>query len=178
MIHEELDRIPERYRAVLVLCCLEGLTQHQAAQQLGWPLGTVQSRLARGRERLRARLARRGLAPSAAVLVLPVSSEVAQAALPAALANSTVRLALTIGAARALAIGVVPVAVMRLAKGAVRTMFVNKVVDDGRGRTAGGRDDRNRRGCLRLSGRQARSGCRDEPKCVTKRERTGGREFP
>ena len=77
LIHEELDRIPERYRAVLVLCCLEGLTQHQAAQQLGWPLGTVQSRLARGRERLRARLARRGLAPSTAVLVLPVSSEVA-----------------------------------------------------------------------------------------------------
>ena len=114
VIHEELDRIPERYRAVLVLCCLEGLTQHQAAQQLGWPLGTVQSRLARGRERLRARLARRGLAPSAGVLVLPLSSEAAQVALPATLANSTVRLALTIGAARALAIGAVPVAVMSL----------------------------------------------------------------
>ena len=131
MIHEELDRIPERYRAVLVLCCLEGLTQHQAAQQLGWPLGTVQSRLARGRERLRARLARRGLAPSAAVLALPLSSEAAQVALPATLANSTVRLALTIGAARALAIGVVPVAVMSLAKGVVRTMFVNKVLTTG-----------------------------------------------
>ncbi|MFI5457513.1 MAG: sigma-70 family RNA polymerase sigma factor [Isosphaerales bacterium] len=131
VIHEELDRIPERYRAVLVLCCLEGLTQHQAAQQLGWPLGTVQSRLARGRKRLRARLARRGLAPSAAVLVLPLSSEAAQAALPAALANSTVRLALTIGAARALAIGMVPVAVMNLAKGAIRTMFVNKVLTTG-----------------------------------------------
>ncbi len=131
VIHEELDRIPERYRTVLVLCCLEGLTQHQAAQQLGWPLGTVQSRLARGRERLRARLARRGLAPSAAVLMLPLSSEAAQVALPAALANSTVRLALTIGAARALAIGVVPVAVMNLAKGAVRTMFVNKVLTTG-----------------------------------------------
>ena len=131
VIHEELDRIPERYRTVLVLCCLEGLTQHQAAQQLGWPLGTVQSRLARGRERLRARLARRGLTPSSAVLMLPLSSEAAQVALPAALANSTVRLALTIGAARALAIGVVPVAVMSLAKRAVRTMFVNKVLTTG-----------------------------------------------
>ena len=131
VIHEELDRIPERYRAVLVLCCLEGLTQHQAAQQLGWPLGTVQSRLARGRERLRARLARRGLTPSSAVLMLPLSSEAARVALPAALANSTVRLALTIGAARALAIGMVPVAVMNLAKGAIRTMFVNKVLTTG-----------------------------------------------
>ena len=68
VIHEELDRIPERYRAVLVLCYLEGLSQHQAARQLGWPLGTVQSRLARGRERLRARLARRGLGPATAVI--------------------------------------------------------------------------------------------------------------
>jgi RNA polymerase sigma factor (sigma-70 family) len=131
VIHEELDRIPERYRAVLVLCCLEGLTQHQAAQQLGWPLGTVQSRLARGRERLRARLARRGLAPSPAVLVLPLSLEAARDALPAALANCTVRLALTIGAARALAVGVVPVAVRNLAKGAIKTMFVNKVLTTG-----------------------------------------------
>ena len=56
---------PGRYRAAVVLCCLEGLTQQQAAQHLGWPLGTVQSRLARGRERLRVRLMRRGLAPSA-----------------------------------------------------------------------------------------------------------------
>jgi RNA polymerase sigma factor (sigma-70 family) len=131
VIHEELDRIPERYRAVLVLCCLEELTQHQAAQQLGWPLGTVQSRLARGRERLRARLARRGLNPSATALGLPLSSEAARVALPAALANSTVRLALTIGAARALAIGVVPVAVRNLAKGAIKTMFVNKVLTTG-----------------------------------------------
>jgi RNA polymerase sigma factor (sigma-70 family) len=131
VIHEELDRIPERYRAVLVLCCLEGLTQHQAAQQLGWPLGTVQSRLARGRERLRVRLTRRGVTPATAVSVLPLSSEAAQAAMSAALANSTVRLALTIGAARALAIGTVPAAVMKLAKGAIRTMIVNKVLTTG-----------------------------------------------
>ena len=128
VIHEELERIPERFRTVLVLCYLEGLTQHQVAQQLGWPLGTVQSRLARGRERLRARLERRGLDPSAAVSVLPLSREAAQVALPATLTNSTVRLAVTIGAARALAIGVVPVAVMSLAKEVVRTMFVKKVL--------------------------------------------------
>src|SRR5262245_56516935 len=96
-----------------------GASQHQAAQQLGWPLGTVQSRLARGRERLRARLARRGLAPSDPVLILPLSSEAARLALPATLANATVRLGITIGAARALAIGMVPGTVMNLAKGAI-----------------------------------------------------------
>ena len=46
VVRDELNRIPERFRAVLVLCCLEGLTQHEAAQQLGWPLEPVQSRLA------------------------------------------------------------------------------------------------------------------------------------
>ncbi len=48
----------------MVLCDLEGLTQEQAARQLGWPDGTVRSRLARGRERLRERLTRRGMAPA------------------------------------------------------------------------------------------------------------------
>jgi RNA polymerase sigma factor (sigma-70 family) len=131
VINEELDRIPERYRAVLVLCCLKGLTQHQAAQQLGWPVGTVQSRLARGRQRLRARLARRGLDPSAAVMLLPLSSGATRVALPPALAYSTVRIALSIGAARALEIGVVPIAVMRLAKGVVGAMLLNKVLTMG-----------------------------------------------
>ena len=49
--------------AAVILCLLEGLTPEQAAEHLGWPVGTVHSRLARGRERLRGRLSRRGLAP-------------------------------------------------------------------------------------------------------------------
>ncbi len=64
VLHEELDRLPERFRSAVVLCCLEGLTLEQASRNLGWPLGTLQSRLARGRQRLRERLTRRGLAPS------------------------------------------------------------------------------------------------------------------
>ena len=64
ILHEELVRLPEKYRTAVVLCDLEGLTQEQAARQLGWPDGTVRSRLARGRERLRERLTRRGMAPA------------------------------------------------------------------------------------------------------------------
>lgn len=122
-IHAELDRIPERYRVVLILCGLEGLTQHQAAERLGWPIGTVQSRLARGRERLRTRLARRGLTPTV-VLASAIPSE---AAVPAALANSTIRLAATIAGARALVVGTVPAAVWNLVKNGGRTMLMNKV---------------------------------------------------
>ena len=65
ILHEELGRLPEKYRTAVVLCDLEGLTQEQAARHLGWPDGTVRSRLARGREQLRDRLTRRGLAPAA-----------------------------------------------------------------------------------------------------------------
>ena len=64
MLDEELSQLPERLRAALVLCDMEDLTHEQAAAQLGWPVGTVKSRLARGRQRLRSRLVTAGLAPS------------------------------------------------------------------------------------------------------------------
>jgi RNA polymerase sigma factor (sigma-70 family) len=62
-LHEEIERLPERLKAPVVLCYLEGLTHDQAADHLGCPVGTVRSRLARGRDRLRRGLTRRGLAP-------------------------------------------------------------------------------------------------------------------
>ena len=65
VIDEEIARLPGRYRSAVVLCYLEGLTQEQAARRLRCPVGTVESRLHRARERLRPRLSRRGLAPTA-----------------------------------------------------------------------------------------------------------------
>ena len=62
-IDEEIARLPGRYRSAVVLCYLEGLTPEQAARRLRCPVGTVQSRLHRARERLRPALSRRGLAP-------------------------------------------------------------------------------------------------------------------
>ena len=75
VLYEELNRLPEPYRLAVLICDLEGLTQEQAARQLGWPPGTVRSRLARGRGRLRDRLTRRGLAPA----IVPVGASLARA---------------------------------------------------------------------------------------------------
>jgi RNA polymerase sigma factor (sigma-70 family) len=65
IVQDEVQRLPERYRAPVVLCYWEGLTHEQAAAQLGCPIGTIRSRIARARDLLRRRLSRRGVAPIA-----------------------------------------------------------------------------------------------------------------
>ena len=123
ILHEELVRLPEKYRTAVVLCDLEGLTQEQAARQLGWPDGTVRSRLARGRERLRERLTRRGMAP--AVVFAGQSPLIDLTSV--ALVQSTVQGALRHVSGQALgsmaAAGVVPTAVATLAEKEIRTML-------------------------------------------------------
>lgn len=69
-VRKELDRLPDKYRAPLILCYLEGLTHEQAASQLGWAVGTVKVRLVRGRRLLRERLDRRKIALAAGLLLL------------------------------------------------------------------------------------------------------------
>ncbi len=69
ILHEEIGRLPSKFRDALVLCYLEGLTVEVAARKLGCPSGTLKSRLSKGRDLLRARLARRGLAASVIVLL-------------------------------------------------------------------------------------------------------------
>jgi RNA polymerase sigma factor (sigma-70 family) len=89
VLYEELQRLPERFRVTVVLCDLEGCTHEHAASQLGCPVGTVKSRLARGRERLRERLIRRGH-PGTPGSFAPA---LAAPAVPAALGDATVRTA-------------------------------------------------------------------------------------
>ena len=84
ILHEEIDRLPERYRVPIVLCDLQGRTYAEAAQHLRRPIGTVRSRISRGREQLRHRLARRGL-NSGAVGALVDFTGVARLEVPTAL---------------------------------------------------------------------------------------------
>ncbi len=95
--------MPERCRAALVLCDLEGLTHEEAAARLGWPLGTVKSRQARGRSRLREQLIRRGLGPlSGAVSALLVAGQ-GRAEVPQSLAASTMKMAILVAKGSAVA---------------------------------------------------------------------------
>jgi RNA polymerase sigma factor (sigma-70 family) len=100
VLDEELQALPERCRAPLVLCYLQGLTCDEAARQAGWPLRTFKRRLDQARARLRGRLLRRGLALPAA-LVAAKLTPAAEAAVPPSLAGTTVRAALHGGEAPA-----------------------------------------------------------------------------
>jgi RNA polymerase sigma factor (sigma-70 family) len=94
LLEDELARLPARYRSPLILCYLEGKTRDEAAQQLGWSLTTFRGRLERGRERLRARLIRRGLTLSAALFAGALGESSASAAPPPAFVVLTVKAAL------------------------------------------------------------------------------------
>src|SRR5262249_34840116 len=88
-LHEEIARLPERYREPVVLCYLEGLSAAAAALRIGCPRGTVLSRLSRARERLRARLTRRGVTLPTALTATVQTPESGPAALPLGLERLT-----------------------------------------------------------------------------------------
>ncbi len=98
-----LGELPEKYRAALVLCYLEGHTQEEAARRLGCPLATVRTRLARGRKLLRDRLANHGLTLSTAGLAALLITSAAPAAAPAVLVKTAVQAALAFAAGQSAA---------------------------------------------------------------------------
>ena len=124
-IHAEIDRLPERYRSPIILCDLEACSLEEAARQLGWPIGTVKSRLNRGRQRLRDRLVRRGLAPGLAVGLLSESGQagLADAAISPKLVEATTH-ALTKAGTDA---NLVSTSVTLLTQTVLGTMFLGKL---------------------------------------------------
>ena len=128
VLHQEVSRLPEKYRAAVVLCLMEGMSPEQAAQQLAWPVGTVHSRLARGRARLRHRLRHRGLAPDTDNTQSELAAE--PAVIPAALVAATRQAATRLAAGELLA-AIVSDSVVSLAIEGLRTQMVTKLVITG-----------------------------------------------
>ncbi len=124
VVGEELSRLPEHYRGVIILCDLEGMTRKKAARQLGIPEGSVASRLVRARGLLARRLAQRGVVLSGGALTVVLSAGSAASASPPLVA-STIKVASLLAAGRVA--GGVSVKVAALTEGVVEAMFVSKI---------------------------------------------------
>jgi RNA polymerase sigma factor (sigma-70 family) len=129
ILDEELARLPERLRAAVVLCDLEGRTYEEAARHLECAPGTLKSRLASARRRLRHRLIRRGVAPATATMAAGLAASSARAAVPTSLSAATVDAAVRclMGRAAAAGAGSASVSVSILTEGVLTAMFLSKL---------------------------------------------------
>ena len=126
ILDEALGCLPERHRAAIVLCELEGLTRREAADRLGISQGTLSSRLARAKTRLRERLIRRGVILSAATLATALMRDAQAVTVSPSLSDSTIRVATMVATGSSLA-GVAPSSVVTLTEGVLKAMLLSKL---------------------------------------------------
>ncbi len=127
LLDEELSRLPDNYRAAIVLCDLEGRTRKEVARQLGCPEGTVAGRLARARTMLAKRLAQRGVTLSGGVLAAVLAQNVASAVVPISLVSNTIGAAASVAAGQVAATGVLSLKVAALSEGVLKAMLISKL---------------------------------------------------
>jgi RNA polymerase sigma factor (sigma-70 family) len=126
ILHQEIDRLPERYRKPIVLCYLEGMTYQLAARHLGWSEGMTQGRLTRGRHLLRARLTRRGVTLAGAALGT-LGAHKAASAVSMTMLHHTIQSARYFALAEGAAVELGSTAATALVKEALKTMMIAKL---------------------------------------------------
>jgi RNA polymerase sigma factor (sigma-70 family) len=127
LLDAELSGLPDKYRIPIVLCDLEGKTIKEAARHLGWPQGTVATRLTRGRAQLARRLTKHGLTLSGSVIAAMVVQGTTSAGVPASLVFSTVQTATAVAAGQTAATGIISAKVALLTERVVKTMLIAKL---------------------------------------------------
>ena len=127
ILHEELAKLAEKYRAPMVLCFLDGQTCEQAAERLGWPVGTVKGRISRAKDLLREGLLRRGVTASTVVLAATLT-KTARALVSPVLLDQTVKAAMGLAAGGAIATaGLGSATAVSLAERVTMTMTLAKI---------------------------------------------------
>lgn len=130
VLHEELNRLPEKHRAPLVLTYLEGRTYEEVSKALGCPVGSVGWRLDQALQLLHRRLASRGVAAPVAGMVAILTAAVANSAVPAPLVDATVRAGVWFAGGHAVG-SAVPTAAVELARSTLGSMTTYKLIAAG-----------------------------------------------